>query len=362
MFINNPFSEAFGLDIGDLSLKLVRLSAHKKWPSDDISYKIESAKIVSLPAGYIVNGEIQQPEMVRKKLLQLLGREGNDKSKKAASPWVVTDLPEPKTFLTSIELEMPSEQVTQEDVEYQSQKHLPFDLSEAYLDWQVIKSKEKSKFTRVLIGAVQKSIADSYVYLLESAGLQPIALEIESLAIARGLISDSNGAKAILDLGATRSAIIIYDQGGVRFSTAINFSGEIITMALEQKLNLDYKTAEELKIKSGLNYIKEHHNYLKIVDELINGLVKDIKRIILYYQEHYPDSHPIEKIELCGGMAEMQNLSSTLGRRLKIKCELTSSWRNMDTKNLSESEKRQGLTMVSATGLAMRAIINPYNE
>jgi len=361
MFTNNPFSEAFGIDIGDLSLKLVKLSARKKI-SGDILYKVEETNIVPLPAGYIVNGEIQQPEMVRKKILQLLGRIGENQPKKILAPWVVADLPEPKTFLTSIEIEIPAEQVTQEDVEYQAQKHLPFDLSDAYLDWEIIPSQEDSKFTRILIGASQKAIADSYTYLLESVGLQPIALEIESLAIARALVKKTDQAKAVLDLGATRSAIVIYDQGGVRFSTAINFSGEIITAALQKNLNLDYQTAEELKIKNGLNYTKEYPNYLKVADELIDDLVKEIKKIILYYQEHYPNTDRIEQIKLCGGMSEMQNLPGALGRRLKIKCDLISPWENMNTDKLSDEEKKHGLTMVSATGLAMRAIINPYNE
>ena len=97
MFDRNPFDDAFGLDIGDLSLKLIQLSVSQKKGSP--IYKIKNSRQIALPAGYIVNGEIQQPEMVRKKLLQLLDKEGY--GKKITSPWVVADLPEPKTFLTS---------------------------------------------------------------------------------------------------------------------------------------------------------------------------------------------------------------------------------------------------------------------
>ncbi len=360
MFNNNPFTGAFGLDFGDLSLKLVRLEPVKKWGKPS-SFIIKDMSIVSLPPGYIVNGEIQQPEMVRQKLMLLLGKNGH--GKKISSPWVVADLPEPKTFLTSIELEIPPEQITKEDIEYQCQKHLPIDLNETYIDWQTIKQTEKSKFTRVLIGAAAKTIADSYTYLLESTGLHPIALEIESLSIARSLSTNTvDQAGAILDLGATRSSIIIYDKGGVRFSTTINFSGELINTALIQQLKIDYKTAEEMKINNGLNYNKTYPNYLKIVDELVNGLVEDIKKTIIYYHDHHSQTTPIEQIDLCGGISGMQNLISTIARRLKIKCDLGNPWKNVNTKNMSAEQRKFGPTLVTATGLAMRATLNPYNE
>lgn len=360
MFGSNPFNDAFGLDIGDLSLKLVQLSVVKR-QKDKIIYKIKNSRQIALPAGYILNGEIQQPEMVRKKLLQLLDKTGH--SKKITSPWVVADLPEPKTFLTSIEFEMPANQITKEDVEFQCQKHLPFDLNNAYLDWQIVPQLEGKKTTRVLIGAVEKIAADSYTYLLQSANLQPIALEVEALAIARTIIDQKElHAGVILDVGATRSAIIIYDKGGVRFSTSLNFSGELINTALNQGLKLDYQKIEDLKIKNGLNYIKEFPNYLKIIDELIEDLVSQIKKTLNYYQDHYPDPEPIEKIILCGGMAEMENLLDTLGRRLEIPCEFANPWQNFQIKNLTDENKKTALTMISAIGLATRAIVNPYND
>lgn len=359
MFNDNPFEGAFGLDIGDLSLKIIQLSPASNF-SHDKRCEIVHMATINLPPGYIVNGEIQQPEMVRHKLLQLLGKDG--RGKKINSPWVVADLPEPKTFLTSIEIDMPPEQITQEDVEYQCQKHLPFDLAETYLDWQIVPSVEKTKFTRILIGSAQKTIADSYTYLLESVGLQPISLEVESLAIARSLITKEYTTGMILDIGATRSSVIIYDAGGVRFSTTINFSGEIINMLLIQQLKITYDEAENLKILNGLNFSKEKPDYLKTISELVDSLVIEIKKTIIYYQDHYPLATPIEHIEICGGLAQMQNLTPTLARRLKTKIKPANVWNNIKTNKLTDQQKNQELTMVSATGLALRAIINPYNE
>lgn len=361
MFIGNPFNGAFGLDIGDLSLKLVQLSLGSCKRNQPPQYILNNVATIALPPGYIVDGEIQQPEMVRKKLLQLLGKEGS--GKKIFNPYVVADLPEPKTFLTSIEIQLPPESITKEDVEFQCVKHLPFDLKEAYIDWQISPGSYDNVSTRVLVGAVPRTIADSYTYLLESADLQPIALEVETMSIVRSLIQTFPAKSgAILDIGATRSAIIVYDSRGVCFSTSLPYSGELLNTALSQKLKIEYQAAEEMKVKNGLNFNKDLPDYLLIVDELTNKLTDEIKKVFVYYQDHFSKSDKIEKMEVCGGMTMMPNFLPTLSRRLEMECNAVDAWKFLNKKNISADNLKNGHVFVSALGLAMRATLNPYKE
>jgi Tfp pilus assembly PilM family ATPase len=65
MLLRSPFSGAFGLDIGDLSIKLVQLIPSAFYERQ--YFKIKELRTTSLPPGLIVNGEIQQPELIRKK-------------------------------------------------------------------------------------------------------------------------------------------------------------------------------------------------------------------------------------------------------------------------------------------------------
>src|SRR3989338_3088620 len=223
MFLHDPFLGAFGLDIGDSSIKLVRLERHSPYFSPTF-YKIKDIRGIDLLPGYVADGELQQPEMVRKKLLLLLGKDG--KNKPIKSRWVVANLPEPKTFLKLIEIETKPKDLTTEDVEFNARKHLPMDLGDVYLDWQIINNTDNT--TQVLLGAVTKTISDSYTYLLESVGLNIIALEIEALSIARAMITANKSyegeARMILDLGAVRSHLILYDKNSIQFSTKLNYS------------------------------------------------------------------------------------------------------------------------------------------
>src|SRR3989338_3983805 len=178
MFLTNPFSGAFGLDIGDLSIKLVCLRRRTNMRGQCF-FNVEQIRTVYLPPGLIVNGELEQPEIVRKKLLYLLGKEGS--LKPINIPWTVVGLPESKTFLKLIEVEVGDNELTSVDINYHAKKHLPYELEETYIDWQIVNNATATSPAQVLIGAAPKIIADSYVYLLESVGLSPIALEIEAV-------------------------------------------------------------------------------------------------------------------------------------------------------------------------------------
>jgi len=359
MFLQNPFTGAFGLNIGDLSIKLMQLERRKNLRGHSYYY-VKELRTAPLSPGCIVNGEIQQPEMIRKKILYLLGREGRYKAIK--SPWVVADLPEPKTFLKVITLDANPDQVTEEDVIYQAKKHLPFEIEETYLDWKVLANNSESNHAKVLVGAVPKVTADSYTYLLESVGLTPLALEIEVLSIARALVpehSPEEKASAILDLGATRSSLIFFDHEGVKFSTHLNFSGEILTTAIAQEMKLDYDKAEALKIERGITYSKQDPKYLKIISKFTDELVSEVNKAMSFYQEHFAETDPIQEVNLCGGSASLKNLPETISRKLKVRTTVLPLLPVLRFPSQLAAHANDS-SLASVVGLALRAAQNPF--
>jgi len=359
MFLQNPFNGAFGLDVGDLSIKLIQLKTH--WNlKNKTYYTVEEMRSISLPPGYIVDGEIQQPEMVRKKLLRLLGKTENRKA--ITCPWVVADLPEPKSFLKIIEIDVPEEELTDDDIIAQAKKHLPLDIEKTYLDWQVVENGGNKNSTKVVIGASTKSTADIYTYLLESVGLRLLALEFEGVSIARAMITSSKDyegeARAILDLGATRSSLIIYDNEAIQFSMEINFSGEILTTAIAQGLKIDHAKAEKLKIKNGLIHDKNFPKYIKVVSQFTDDLIEKIEEVIKFYKDHFKETNDITHITMCGGLSNLKNLDKVLSEKLKIETAPGHAWKNLLHPDENYFSETNGLPYASAIGLALRAVGN----
>lgn len=366
MFLGNPFPEAFGLDISDLSIKLVQLRQHRPLRKP-VFFSIQNIRSAHLAPGCIVNGEIQQPEIVRKKIIHLLGKDHNALYPAIKSPWVVASLPEPKTFLKLIDITTPAAELSYDEVSFYASKHLPFELEETYLDWQLIDPEDhRGKMSQVLIGGVPKVIADSYTYLLEAAGLSPLALEIESVAIARAMITGTKDyagvGRAILDLGAARSSIIVYDKNSIQFSTTLAFSGELVTAALAQGLNINYEMAEKIKIQNGVTYDAANPHYGTIVDDLVDQLVAEIKRVLLFYKEHFSETNPIDHITICGGFANFKNLDTILSAKLHISAQPGNAWKNISLASVTEEKRIQGLRLPCALGLALRAAENPLRS
>ncbi len=361
MFLRNPFIGAFGLDIGDLSIKLIQLERRSS-TFRPTYYQTKEIRGIDLLPGYIADGELQQPEMVRKKILLLLGKEG--KNKLIKSPWVVANLPEPKTFLKLINIDIAPEELTAEDVEFQAKKHLPIDLGEVYLDWQVV--GQNGKTTQVLLGAVAKIISDSYTYLLESAGLNIMALEIEALSVARAMITANKNyegeARMILDLGASRSNLIVYDNNSIQFSTKLNFSGNLLNTAISQQLKISWEQAEQLKIKNGLIYDNKNTKYLKVVTGLTDDLMVEIKKNLQFYSEHFFNPNPITHITLCGGTSALAKLDAEIGKKTKISATVGNPWKNLFNKQMANSDHVMSSSLAAAIGLGLRAAEDPFEK
>ncbi len=364
MFFNNPFPFAFGLDIGDSSIKLVQLG--HKHPLGRPSYLYpETLRSVSLPAGIIINGEIQQPEIVRKKIMHLTGQDGA--YPKIESPWVVANLPEPQTFLKLIEVPTPAKDLLYDEVSFHASRHLPFDIEDTYLGWQVLNPTENSSTSKVLIAAVLKTVADSYTYLLEAAGLNILALEAEAVAVSRALITSSKDytgmARALLDIGSARSYIVIYDNDSIEFSKSLSFTGESVTTAIAQALKIERDVAEKIKINTGIDHNKDFPNYITLMDTLLMKLVEEIKSSIRFYEDHFTNANPVTHITMCGGLSNLINFDTALSQKLKISARPGNVWKNLAPKNVADKitgdEKRRGLSFATAIGLALRAAENP---
>ncbi len=351
----NSNETAFGLDLSELSLKLVKLK--KSGPK----ILLQSWNEMDLLPDLIVNGEIKN----RAKLITAINKLIKTcQGRKLPHREVISVLPEPKTFIKLIEVPSYSEKKDlSRAIEKEMEHHLPLPLNELYLDWQVIKNKfypENSRL-RVLVGASPQTITDQYTDLLERAGLLPLVLEIEAVAIVRSLIKENNSdsnhlAQVIIDLGASRTGLIVYDRGTIQFSLSLPISGLEITKAIARSLDLSFDQAEKIKIVCGLDRKKCRGSLKKILQNQIDELTNRIKSVIDFYRDHFPDSNPIERVLLCGGGAKMINITEVLSEKLNLKVEHGNPLTNLTPgKNFPWTQK-QSLPFATAIGLALRGL------
>lgn len=346
----------FALDIGELTLKLVQLKKIGK------IVNLVSFSSVDLPEGCIQHDEIKDREQFKKSLESLFKK---ITGKKIKTKNVISVLPEPKTFIKWIKVESGISELKEkkydkgdliipEIIGRETEEHIPLPIKEIYLDWQVV--GETADSTEILIGAAPKIIVDNYSEALKYCGFEPVALEIESMAIVRSLFPISNhrgqAAKMIIDFGRIRTSLIILDQDNIKFTVSLPISGKILTETIAKRLNLSFAQAEKAKIVCSVN--GECQTILnEILTDNINQLIQKIKEAINFYKDHFTDAQEINELIICGGGANLsgleESLKISLGKNIKKANPLINIGRTNKTFN---QDLTTGFT--TAIGLALR--------
>lgn len=359
MFLATP--SPFGLDISDLSIKLIFFK-RKNLQAKTTSFKLAAFGQISVPEGCFDKGEIKDFEKVAYFIKKLCK---NPDYGKIESPYLISVLPETKSFIKLIEIPFAENGNISEAIKEEIKKDIPVAIEETYLDWQIISRRSlKQRFDqnedkiKIIVGISPKNIVDDYTLLLKKSGLKPLALEIESVAIARSLFALKETSNyppvAILDLGATRSSVIIFDEGAIQLTSATAVSGQEISKNLALNLKISFSKAEKFKTICGLNNKKCQ----KIIDEILRPsieiLAKNAQEVIDFYQEQ--SNKKIGEILLCGGGANLKGLESFLSQKLKIKTKKGNPLINIPFKTpFSPSES---LSYTTAIGLALRGIFS----
>lgn len=349
---------AFGLDIGERSLKLVELGKRINWrgkPAEE--FYVRAWDETAVPEGYLEGGVIKEEEKLTK-IIEKLCR--TPRGRKLSTKQVVACLPEAKSFLKTISLpEMNDISLLNRSVNDEpptfildaAQRFFPVSLEENYLDWQIV---GPGKF---LLGMAPRQIADQYTKILEKAGLTPVVLEIETAAICRSLIKEedfSRESAIVLDCGATRSNLIVFSAGGILFSLGLPFSGNRVTEAISHLLQISWEEAEKAKIACGLDDIKCKGALREILSDMTRELVAKIKEAISFTKDNVLNQR-INSIILAGGGANLLNLDKILSQMLKIKVRKGNPWVNiLDVGAVPPLLAGKSTTFCTALGLALR--------
>lgn len=349
MFGTNKFENSFGLDFSDLRLRMIQFKKRGN------GLKLICFNEISIPPGNIIESEIKNFEVVLDLVNKLIK---NPIGGKLINNQVVASLPERKTFTKVIEIPKIPEKEINGAVKWEIEQHIPLSIDEVYSDWQLLKTDEKKKICKLMVAVAPKSIVDSYTSILKSSKLVPIALETESLAICRSLINqkeESKNAFIIVDLGASRTSLIIYDRKAIQYTATLEISGNSMTEMISKKLNLSFEQAEKAKIICGLDEKMGKGVVKNILMPTILELTKKIQEAINFYISHLPEGNPIKTVVLSGGVGQMKKLNAIIANNLKLEVIIGNPFLNVPKlKLIDKFNKDKYLPFTTAIGLALK--------
>lgn len=349
--------DAFSLDISEFSLKIIMFK------KQDHAIKLVSFAKSKVPSEVLSGGQIKKEKALAdiiKKTLSMV------KGEKITTPYVIASLPEEKSFLDIIKIPQVNEKDLENTVKFEANNSIPVPIEEVSFGFEKISDQQefgKDNLQEILIVATKRDVVVSYTNVLKLAGLIPLALEIEGLAVVRALVKKDSLQKPILiiDLGGSRTSFLIFSGQSLRFTSTILISSRGLTEVLSQKLKISFSEAEKLKVAQGLIGAKKH---FQIMVPLLLDLVSQIRIHLGYYRSHVAksklsDKGVINKILLCGSGANLKGLPAFLADQLKIEVDLGNPWINILKEPLKTAPKlnfEKSLGFTTAIGLALKNI------
>ncbi|MFC1687840.1 type IV pilus assembly protein PilM [Patescibacteria group bacterium] len=352
MLLFNPLQKAFAIDISDLRLRLIQLQKRTR------GIKLRCYNELVVPEGYIVEGEIKQPDKVVDLISKLVS---TTKGGKVLSKYVVASLPERRTYFKVFSIPLVTDKEISGTIKWGIEQNIPVTMEEVSYDWQILSENKKTNQAKVTVAVIPKSITESYLELLRKAKLIPVVLETESSSIARAIVTeeDKNSGIILVDLGASRTSLILIDSGAIYYSSTIDLSGHEMTQSISRALKLSPDQAEKAKHICGLDEKKGRGAIRKTILPLFNLLDKKVDEIIRFYESSMNKKNPL-KIVLCGGVSQMIGLQAYLSEILPAPVSIGDPLAylpSMKEQKLLPSQRI--LPYTTALGLALRPVLLP---
>ncbi len=338
---------ACGLDISDYSAELVALSQTKG------RLKIEAASRIELPAGLVRRGVIQQPDKLAALLKVFFHKTlGERRARIALGVSLSENLVYSKVFRLpanlGLDLAAKAAAMSAADV-------FPLPLNDVASAFAVL---SRSKDAQDLYYAVAEAPAvQAYRDVLQRAGLEPLFLEPESLALSRAVIGAGEKEPVLVaDIGAATSLLAVHDRGSVVFSSNIASAGNKLTAAIEVKLNVPLEKAENLKRKAGFDPAAETGRVLLILQEPMLELIGEMAKTVDFYARQ--TGRRIGRVVLAGGSSLTPEIVSYVESNLSgLAVSGGQPLRDIavDISPKNEDLKTNAILYATAIGLALRA-------
>ncbi|MGD8995556.1 MAG: type IV pilus assembly protein PilM [Syntrophobacterales bacterium] len=355
-----PAQKYLAIDIGNHTIKILELRSTAK--GIDI---VHHAVAFTPPGGFQISVlAAQLKEMIQ---------EHRIKTKQAVIGLAGKGVATRRLTLPNI----PEEEV-QEAIRWQAGELFPFALGDAMLAFQILESDDSSAQAKqeVLASAATRETVMEHIALLREADLEPVGLLVEPHALQQfwrtaNLAEDEEGSIAVLDLGARKTSIHIFQGGELQFSRYVPTSGDAFTMALtgmiragEQEIELNTAQAEKLKREHGIPSVEDRGktgegiplSQLAVrIRPVLEKLETEISRSFDYYAFQF-QGETITRLLLTGGGAQLQGIETFFADRFDVRVGFLDPLAPVvieDSPVFSEVDAANRMILTVAMGLAL---------
>ncbi|MGD9495065.1 MAG: type IV pilus assembly protein PilM [Armatimonadota bacterium] len=242
-------THVLGLDIGTSFIKAAEIQLR----GGDF-HVVGRPAVIPTPPGAVRGGVIVDAPAVAEALEELRARYGMRVKSVVASVGGDSSV-----VVRITEVPKMSGKELDEAIQWELDEQTPFPVEEVIYDYAVIERPDadpEATEMEVLLCVAQEDLVNAHVEAIMGAKMQPIAIDVEPLAIGRALI-DAAGEELAdqtivnVHIGATNTLILVFRRKLLSFVRIIPSAGENLTQSLAQNLMVSHEQAEAIKLQLG---------------------------------------------------------------------------------------------------------------
>ena len=340
-----------GLDIGSSSIKMVELDGKAN------NLNLVSLGFENLPDDSIIDGQIMELNVVSDCIQNVCANH------QVSAEQVVTGVSGHSVIIKNIVLPPMSKEELEESIDWHAEEHIPYDLSDVSLDYQITENTADS--TQVLIAACKRERIDNIRQAIQLAGKVPVAIDVDTFALQNCYEVNyqpvDSDVVTLLNIGASTMNVNIVKGTRSLFTRDITVGGSQFTDVLQRSLGLSFQQAEA--VKRGVSHAVEGVEE-KSIEPLMNNVTEivamEIQKTFDFYRATTEDNHTVvQKILISGGGSKLNGLAQELSRRLELPVEVLNPFRNIrvDSRKFDADYINEVMPeMAVAVGLAVRGV------
>lgn len=350
-----------GIDIGCSHIKAVEVEPH------GTGFRLVNAALQATPPESCRDGVITNYLDVSQAIKTLL-RSANIRSTSA-----VAAISGSQVIVRQVQIPKMSEASLRKSIHYEASKYVSASIDDSVVEFEIIGQSEDSEQMNVMLAAAPKELVESRVNVLEAAGLQPIAIDVEAFAIIRALVENTtigefdNKTVALIDMGASHTDVNIVTNGSFALTRSIPIAGDSFTNAIKTLTGFSYEDAERLKFEMAMQdsidkmLVQEvESKSWRVVQPLLDELLREIRRSIHYYQSQFPEGAEqasVSQIVLTGGTARMPGIAAYVETKLNVPVDIGDVFAKSEIslgRFTQDFAEEYGPVLVVGAGLALK--------
>ncbi|MBP7369820.1 MAG: pilus assembly protein PilM [Arenimonas sp.] len=309
-----------GIDISSAAVKVLQLS------NTGGRYRVEHYGVEPLPPNSVNEKNIAQVDVVGAAIKRAIAKSGCTTKYAAiavSGSSVITKVITVTGGLDDATMEL---QVLDE-----ASNHIPYQMDEVSLDYEILESIPNTDSVHVLIAAARTENVEARQEALEVAGIIAKVVDVEVFAIENAFKLISGQLKipdgsltAVVDIGANLTTLNIIKDGRSIYSREQVFGGRQLSEEIMRRYGLTYFDAGAAKKLGGLPESYES----EVLEPFKEGVAQQISRLLQFFYSG-SDYSRVDLILLAGGCASISGIDQVVEQHIGVSTKIANPIANM---------------------------------